>query len=153
MILDFQTDAAVAPSIALVREAGLTGDVVVSGCGVECFDLMAAATDEITTLLNLDDLPAGFAPAAAGAIARRSIDVGGALGAAGINPEHSLVDAALVARAREVGLGVWTWVVDDEDRVAELIDMGVTAITTNRPERMLALVRSRSLAATEETDG
>ena len=59
----------------------------------------------------------------------------------------------MVARAREVGLGVWVWVVDDEDRFAKLSDMGVTAITTNRPERMLALVRSRSLAATEETDG
>ena len=63
------------------------------------------------------------------------------------------MDAALVDRAREVGLGVWVYVVDDEERFAEFIDMGVTAVTTNRPARMLAVAASRSSAATEETDG
>ena len=48
---------------------------------------------------------------------------------------------------------MWAWVVDDEDRFAELIDMGVTAVTTNRPARMLAIVGSRSPADTEETGG
>ncbi len=151
--LDFQTSDAVAPSVAMVRESGLTGEVVVSGCRVECFDIMGAATNEITTLLNPDDLSAGIDPAEAVAAVRRSIDAAGALGAAGINPEHSLVDAALAARAREAGLGVWVWVVDDEERFVELIDMGVTAVTTNRPARMLALVGSRSSEATEEADG
>ena len=61
--LDFQTADAVAPGVAVVRDAGMTGDVVVSGCRVECFEIMAAATKEITTLLNLDDSPAGFDPA------------------------------------------------------------------------------------------
>ena len=42
---------------------------------------------------------------------------------------------------------------DDEDRFAELIDMGVTAVTTNQPARMLAIVGSRSPADTEETGG
>jgi glycerophosphoryl diester phosphodiesterase len=84
---------------------------------------------------------------------RRSTDVAVELGAAGINVEHSLVDAALVARAGEVGLGVWVFIVDDAERFAELIDMGVTAVTTHRPARMLAMVGSRSSAATKETDG
>ena len=157
--LDFQTSDAVAPGVAVVRDAGLTDEVVISGCRVECFEIMAAATNEITTLLNPDRLPAGIDPpeakmdpAEAMAVVRRGVDAAGALGAAGINPEHSLVDATLVARAREAGLGVWAWVVDDEERFAELIDMGVTAVTTNRPARMLAVVGSRSSAATEETD-
>ncbi len=158
--LDFQTSDAVAPGVAMVRDAGMTGDVVVSGCRVDCFEIMAAATNEITTLLNPGNLPAGIDPpeakmdpAEALAVVRRGVDVAGALGAAGINLEHSFADAAVVARAREVGLGVWVWVVDDEDRFAELIDMGVTAVTTNRPARMLAIVGSRSPADTEETGG
>lgn len=151
--LDFQTNDAVAPGVAVVRDAGLTGDVVVSGCRVECFEIMAEATNEITTLLNVDDLPAGIDPAEAGPVVLPSIDAAGALGAAGINLHHSLVDAALVARAREEGLGVWIFVVDDDERFAELIDMGVTAVTTNRPARMLAVVGRGSPAATEETDG
>ncbi len=150
--LDFQTADAVAPGVAVVREAGLTDAVVISGCRAECFDIMAEATNEITTLLNLDVLSPGSTAAGAAAFAHASIDIAGELGAAGINPEHSLVDAGLVARSRGVGLGVWTWVINDEDRVAELIDMGVTAVMTNRPERMLAVVGGRSSARTEETD-
>ena len=158
--LDFQTNDAVAPGVAVVRDAGLTGDVVVSGCRVDCFEIMTAATNEITTLLNPDKLPAGtdppetkMDPAEALAVVRRGVDAAGALGAAGINLQHSFVDTAVVARAREVGLGVWVWVVDDKARFAELIDMGVTAVTTNRPARMLAIVGSPSPADTEETGG
>ena len=158
--LDFQTSDAVARGVAMVRDAGMTGDVVVSGCRVDCFEIMAAATNEITTLLNPDKLPAGtdppetkMDPAEALAVVRRGVDAAGALGAAGINLQHSFVDTAVVARAREVGLGVWVWVVDDKARFAELIDMGVTAVTTNRPARMLAIVGSPSPADTEETGG
>ena len=151
--LDFQTYDVVAPGVAVMRDAGMTGDLVISGCRTDCIEIMAAATGEITTLLNPDDLPAGIDPAQARTTVHRSMGVAAEFGAAGINLEHSLVDAALMDRAREMGLGVWVFVVDDEERFAELIDMGVTAVTTNRPARMLAMVGSRSSAATEEADG
>ena len=151
--LDFQSADAVGPGVAVVRDAGRSGDVVVSGCQVVCFEIMAAATNEITTLLNLDDLPAGIDPAKARAVAHRTIDNASELGAAGINLRHTLVDAPLVARARELGLRVWAFVVDNEERFGELIDMGVTAATTNLPELMLAVLGSRSSVAPGETDG
>ena len=147
--LDFQAVDAVAPGVAVVRDAGLSGDVVVSGCQVECFELMGAATNEITTLLNLDHLPAGIDPAEARAVAHRTVSKASALGAAGINLRHTLVDAALVARAREAGLGVWVFVVDDEERFGELVDMGVTAVTTNWPARMLALAGNQTSRRSE----
>lgn len=146
--LDFKAADAVAPGVAAVRDAGLSGDVVVSGCQVECFEIIAAATNEITTLLNLEDLPAGIDPAETDAAVRRCIEAAKELGAAGINLHHTLVDAALVVRSREVGLGVWVFVVDDEKRFAELIDIGVAAVTTNWPERMLALAGSRTSPGT-----
>lgn len=147
--LDFHSVDAVAPGVAAVRDAGLSGNVVVSGCQVECFELMGAAANEITTLLNLDHLPAGIDPAEARAVAHRTVSKASALGAAGINLRHTLVDAALVARAREAGLGVWVFVVDDEERFGELIDMGVTAVTTNWPARMLALMGSQTSRGSE----
>ena len=153
MNLDFQTSDAVAPGVAVVRDAGLSSDVVVSGCQVECFEIMAAARNEITTLLNLDDLPAGIDPAEARAVARRTIGKASALRAAGINLHQTLVYTALVAHAREEGLGVWVFVVDNEERFGELIDMGVTAATTNWPERMLAALGRRSSVVPGETDG
>ncbi|MFV1963689.1 MAG: glycerophosphodiester phosphodiesterase [Acidimicrobiia bacterium] len=146
--LDFQTSDAVAPGVALVRDAGLSADIVISGCQVECFEIMAAGKNEITTLLNLDDLPPRTDPAEARAVARRTIGKASALGAAGINLHQNLVDAALVACAREADLGVWVFVVDDEGRLGELIDIGVTAVTTNWPERMLALAGNRTSPGT-----
>jgi len=151
--LDVKTSAAVAPAVAAVREAGRTSDVVVSGCQEECFEIMAAATREITTLLNLEDRPADVDPGEAEEVVHRGIALASELGAAGINLHYSLVDAVLVACASEEGLGVWAFTVDDEHRFAELIDMGVTGVMTNWPARMLAVVGSRSSATTEEGDG
>ena len=140
--IDLKTIDVAAPSIATVRHAGPTGDVVISGCQVECLEIMAAATNEITTLLNLEDPLAGLDPAEARAFARQNMDVAGEFGAAGINLPHTLVDADLVARAEKVGLGVWVFTVDDEQR-----------LTTNWPARMLAWLGNRSSAANEESDG
>ena len=141
--LDFKTSDAVIPGIDAVREASMTGDVVVSGCQLECFEIMGAASNEFTTLLNLEDLPAGIDPAGTQAAVRRTIEAAGELGAGGISLHHSLVDPALLASVREFGLAVWVFTVDDEDRFGELIDMGVTAVTTNWPARMLTLVGNR----------
>ncbi len=147
--LDFQIPDAVAPGIAAVREAGMTDDVVVSGCQAKCFEIMAEVTNEIATILNLDGLPPGIDLGEARAVAYRAIGKASALGAAGINLHHTLVDAALVAHAREKGLGVWVFVVDDQRRFAELIDMGVTAVTTNWPARVLALAGNRTSTGSE----
>jgi hypothetical protein len=50
-------------------------------------------------------------------------------------------------------LGVWVFGVDDEERFGELIGSAVTTATTNWPERMLAMQRSRCSVAPGETDG
>ena len=50
-----------------------------------------------------------------------------------IHPYDTLVDTALVRRAHEAGLQVNVWTVDDPDRMAALIEMGVDGICTNVP--------------------
>jgi glycerophosphoryl diester phosphodiesterase len=147
--LDFQIADAIAPGVAAVREAERTDDVVVSGCQRKCFEIMSKATNEITTLLNLDDLPPEIDLGEARAVAYRAIGRASALGAAGINLHHTLVDVALVAHAREVGLGVWVFVIDDEKDFAQLIDIGVTSVTTNWPARPTALAGNRTSTGSE----
>jgi glycerophosphoryl diester phosphodiesterase len=51
-----------------------------------------------------------------------------------IHPYDTLVDTALVRRAHEAGLQVNVWTVDDPDRMAALIEMGVDGICTNEPD-------------------
>lgn len=48
------------------------------------------------------------------------------------NPPHELVDAASIAHARNLGLAVSCWTVDDPDRARQLAALGVDSITSNR---------------------
>ncbi|MFT5200680.1 MAG: glycerophosphoryl diester phosphodiesterase [Candidatus Aldehydirespiratoraceae bacterium] len=51
-----------------------------------------------------------------------------------IHPYDALVDTAMVRRAHEAGLQVNVWTVDDPDRMAALIEIGVDGICTNVPD-------------------
>ena len=51
-----------------------------------------------------------------------------------IHPWDALVDAPLVAAAREAGLAVNVWTVNDPARMAELVSWGVDGIVTDHPD-------------------
>lgn len=61
-----------------------------------------------------------------------------------IHPHDVLVDAALVNRAHRAGLVVYTWTVDDPNRMTELIEMGIDGIITNVPDVARQVVDSAS---------
>jgi len=52
----------------------------------------------------------------------------------GVDIGHNGMDAAMAAAARERGLGVLVWTVNDPSRARELAGMGVLGITTDRPD-------------------
>lgn len=51
-----------------------------------------------------------------------------------LHPWDGVVDVALVQAARDHGLAVNVWTVDDPDRMAELVAFGVDGICTNVPD-------------------
>lgn len=57
-----------------------------------------------------------------------------AAGHTALHPWDGVVDATLVTAAREHGLEVNVWTVDDPDRMAELVALGVDGICTNVPD-------------------
>jgi glycerophosphoryl diester phosphodiesterase len=65
------------------------------------------------------------------------------LGAGFISPHESAVDAAFVRAAHDAGLPVSVWTVDDPQRMRALSNIGVDAITTNRPDVALAELAGR----------
>ena len=71
----------------------------------------------------------------------RCLAVAEQVGAVGINIAHVFVDRLLVQQAHQKGLSVWVWTVDDEERVQELLGMGVDSITTNWPEKMMPIIK------------
>ena len=57
-----------------------------------------------------------------------------------LSAPHANVDADLIAKARARGMKVNTWTVDDPDEMRRLIELGVDAIISNYPDRLLEVV-------------
>lgn len=68
-------------------------------------------------------------------------------GADGFNLADSEVTPEIVRECRAAGAPVAVYTVDDVERMRELVEMGVAAIFTNRPDRMIRL-----LAGTPDRD-
>ncbi|GIH73251.1 glycerophosphodiester phosphodiesterase family protein [Sphaerimonospora thailandensis] len=81
--------------------------------------------------------PSDFAAGVAGAAA--------AVGATTLSPDRRIVDAALMADAARHGLPVVVWTVNDPVEAGRLIDMGVSAVVTDYPDRMRDLWQARKL--------
>ena len=60
------------------------------------------------------------------------------LGAVGVHPEHVLITPARLAALRAGGALVNTWTVNEPERAAALAELGVDAIISDNPGRVLA---------------
>ena len=58
-----------------------------------------------------------------------------------LSPPHENVDQGLMDRAHADGMKVVTWTVDDKDEMRRLIGLGVEAIISNYPNRLLEVVK------------
>ena len=73
--------------------------------------------------------------------AARLVDAPGAAAAArasAILPQFGFATPDVVEQAHGAGLGVSVWTMDDADRASKLAAIGVDAIATNYPDRVLA---------------
>lgn len=52
----------------------------------------------------------------------------------GINLNSKIIDPELILKAKEAGIHVLAWTVDDPAEAKRLVQLGVSAITTNRPD-------------------
>lgn len=73
----------------------------------------------------------------------RRIRLAAALGVRAINPTFRALTPEAVTLAHGLGLEVACWTVDAPDDLARMVALGVDAITTNHPRRLLALLEGR----------
>ncbi|GII62968.1 putative glycerophosphoryl diester phosphodiesterase precursor (GlpQ) [Sphaerisporangium krabiense] len=67
------------------------------------------------------------------------------IGATTLSPDRVLVDDELVARADKAGLPLTVWTVNDPEEAERLLDLGVTGIVTDYPDRMREVWARRGL--------
>jgi len=51
----------------------------------------------------------------------------------GVDLRYTIIDAKLMERCKASGLDVWCWTVNDPETARKMRELGVTAITTDRP--------------------
>ena len=125
-----------------IRRAGMTQRVLVASMRDEALDAFRGACPEVATSMgpgearwflfaHLARLTAATSPRAA------ALQIPYRLG------ERVLPSAALVAAARGRNLRLHAWTVNDEERLRQLIAMGVDGIITDRPDLLLRLLGRR----------
>jgi glycerophosphoryl diester phosphodiesterase len=132
---DFDPTETVAEEVvSLVRRRGAQADVLVSCFHQPTIDRVHALDPSIATAFlhhyedrSWDDLAAAIAAA----------------GHRALHPWDGVVDAPLMAAAISHGLEVNVWTVDDPDRMAALIDLGVDGLCTNVPDVARRVVDAR----------
>ncbi|MDR2116955.1 MAG: hypothetical protein LBP87_11310 [Planctomycetaceae bacterium] len=59
---------------------------------------------------------------------------------------HGLLSAGLIKNLQKAGIHVWCWTVNDVNRMNTLLDWGVESITTDRPELLNEILKTRKNA-------
>ncbi len=134
--LDLKSEAAIDPAMKLVRQLDAQDHVFTTGCS----DGLPARYPDIRAMWNAPSrLPEDEGEEL---FAQRICEYAAAHRYHGLNLNHATCSEAVVRRANEMGLPISAYTVNDEDEMKRLIGLGIAAITTRRPGRLLRLLGS-----------
>lgn len=112
------------------KRSGIIQDILISSFDPATVDRVRILEGPPTAQLVLD-------PTSWGDVITSTVDRGHGF----IHPWDPFVDEAFIDQAHAVGLRVNTWTVDDHDRIAVLVRMGVDGVVTNVPAEARAVMR------------
>lgn len=137
--LDIKELDAVAPTVAIVSELGMAGQVSFISFLPEVWEALEPINPGCP-VIHLADSAAGLASMAMG-------DVGTQSSMAGVGVPAAIVTEGLIDRMHRHGQGVFAWTVDDEAEMRRLIGLGVNGIVTNRIGALVEVERQLRAAS------
>ena len=141
LALDLKTADAIPSMLRAVADAQMREHVVICGCYSDWAEEIRQIDADITVLLNLHPEISELATSGQqDEFISRYIAQARRAGLPVLNVSHIYVTPALVRRARMQGLSVWSFTIDEEQLMRELVAMGVDAIYTNCPRRLLEVL-------------
>ncbi len=146
-------DAEGRPRITLevdIPARGIEADVaaLIRRLGAQTYSLFTSSTEAEVRLMqrHCPEVPIFFDvthdPLPAEELARR-IRLAASLGVRAINPTFRALTPEAITLAHDLGLQVACWTVDEPADLARMVALGVDAMTTNYPRRLLALLEAR----------
>lgn len=141
LALDLKDEAAIPAMIEAVQEAHMVDDVVICGCYESQAQKIREIDGSLTVLLNTDSQLEKLAKREDKSdfireYVRRACEAK----LAALNVSFRYITRELIRRAHLRALPVWAWTVDDREDMEHLLQMGVDAIYTNWPERLLEVI-------------
>jgi glycerophosphoryl diester phosphodiesterase len=118
-----------------VRAAGVVARTVVRSFDHRCVRAVRRLLPQLRTAVVV----AFTAPLAWAALARHAK-------ATTYCPNYEFLDGAQVRQLHDAGVRVVPWTVNDPDDLARLLDWGVDGVTTDYPDRLAQVLRSRGTA-------
>ncbi len=141
--LDLKDELAISPMIKDIHNTNMRDEVVICGCSEpqakQIWDIDKSITVLFNTDSQLDKLAeledkTEFIAMYVHRACKERFSV--------LNVSYKFVDEEFIYRAHLRGLSVWVWTVDDADEMKRLIYMGVDAIYSNFPGKLLEIRNS-----------
>ena len=140
--LDLKDESIIPAMIEAVQKANMIDEVVICGCHEPQSQKIWAIDPNFTVLLNtdsqLDDLAKKEGKSD---FSREYIRRTRKGKLAALNVNFNFITPELIRHAHLHALPVWAWTVDEKEDMKRLIQMGVDAIYTNWPERLVSIQR------------
>ncbi len=142
LLLEIKVDPARRPyagieekTLALLDARGLRERTVVMAFEPDTLRRVRALDAGIRTAMLVSRSRVERERAAATTVVRWATEVG----ATSLGVDHRVVDAALVAAARQAGLRVAAWTVNTEPDIRRVLDLGVDVVISDQPDLALRL--------------
>jgi glycerophosphoryl diester phosphodiesterase len=120
--------------VEVVRQARMVTRTTVRSFDHRCVRVLRQAEPGLTGAVVI----VGTAPVEPAELARRA-------DAQVYCPEYTFLDEVEVRQLHRAGIGVLPWTVNDLDDARKLLDWGVDGLTTDFPDRVASLLRSRGV--------
>ncbi len=141
--IDLKEEAAIPEVVKAIQDANRVDSVVICGCIEHQAKAIWQLDKNLSVLLNTDskldrlakkENKADFIREYIGRACRERFSV--------LNVNYKFVTDELIYRAHLRGLSVWAWTVDEEENMRQLVEMGIDAIYSNYPERVMKVLKS-----------
>ena len=141
LAIDLKTEEIIPAIVRCIQEADMVDDVVICGCYVSTAQKVWACDNRLTIVLNMDSAMGKLAKQEdKPAFYRAYIQQAAYNHLSALNVNYQYVTSELVRLAHFRAIPVWTWTVDRPDDMRRLIQLGVDAIYTNYPKRLLGVL-------------
>lgn len=141
LALDLKTADALPRMLEAVADARMRDHVVICGCHSDWAEQIRQIDPDITVLLNLHpDIAELYTSGSQDQFISSYVAHARGSGLPVLNVNHRYVTHELVRRARMQGISVWTFTIDDEQLMKDMVAVGVDAIYTNFPRRLLEVL-------------